>query len=89
MSRPPIILQYIIILCSLCDGDSLSDWKDVSEVFVWEFVDFLCVVWCVELTQSLIGLGQNSHFGITKEWPFANGPISRNEYLLLTPAWSV
>ena len=80
-------LQYVVILKSGCDSDLLRNNQGILEILIRDVVELLAMPYrgrkvgamsCL-IAQTTKGLG--AHFGITRAWPRARGPMSRNENL--------
>jgi hypothetical protein len=44
MRETPIVLQDVVVLCTLRDGDLLRDRQSVCQIFIWKLVQLLRVV---------------------------------------------
>ncbi len=44
MSNAPVVLENVVVLGALGNGDSLSDRQDVSKMLIGKLVQFLCVI---------------------------------------------
>jgi hypothetical protein len=80
-------LQDVVVLESRCHRDFLRNNQGVLEVLIRNIVKLLSVVYRKRdesvsrvITETIEE--QSAHFGITREWPRARGPMSKKEKLV-------
>lgn len=88
MTSDASYLQDVVVLKFRCHRDLLRNNQRVLEILIWNIVELLAVPYRQRdmsvtnrvMTQTIEK--PCAHFGITREWPVARGPMSKKEKLV-------